>query len=47
MQYGGKPILYAPSRVRTYDFAVNSRTLYQLSYKSLIAVTCFDHVSPG
>jgi hypothetical protein len=29
----------SPSRARTYDLAVNSRSLYQLSYRGMLIVT--------
>ena len=34
-QEGAKPPSISPSRIRTYDLAVNSRSLYRLSYRGI------------
>lgn len=35
LQYLTVKVSSSPSRARTYDLAVNSRSLYQLSYRGL------------
>ncbi len=36
----------SPSRIRTYDLAVNSRSLYQLSYRGLSCGRYEPHTRP-
>ena len=36
LQYLTEKFSSSPSRARTYDLAVNSRSLYQLSYRGLV-----------
>lgn len=39
-QYLMKKNFNSPSRARTYNLAVNSRSLYQLSYRGMLLPDC-------